>query len=137
MYRMHGGTILALDAPWSSSISHTLWIVRSCLVPILAVLLSTKAAAGCVEPTSLIHSTASITSYYDDAEKRSNPGAVGIRGTAWFLSPTSIVTAEHVADAMRLPKEGWKEVEIFNGGNRQSIAVRVLGWEAAIGERMV
>jgi len=133
---MHGGTILALGAPWSSSISHTLWIVRSCLAPLFAVLLSTKVAAGCVEPTSLIHSTASITSYYDDAQKRSNPGAVGIRGTAWFLSPTSIVTAGHVADAMRLPKEGWKEVEIFNGESRQSIAVRVLGSAGSNAERI-
>jgi hypothetical protein len=122
---MDGGTILAPGAP-RSNFNAFVARIRSSLA--LAVLFGCgQAAAECVDPTRFVHSTASITSYYADAERASNSETIGIRGTAWFLSPTAIVTAEHVVEAMRLPKDGWKEVEIFNGENRQSIDVRVAG----------
>ena len=66
----------------------------------------------------------SITRYFDEGEQKT--GVLGIRGTAWFLSPTSMVTAEHVATAMRLSDQDWKQVEILEGENKRSIAVRIL-----------
>ena len=51
---------------------------------------------------------------------------LGIRGTAWFLSPTSMVTVEHVAAAMGLSDRNWKQVEVLEGENKQSIDVRIL-----------
>jgi hypothetical protein len=75
--------------------------------------------AGCVDPSTLVHSTVSISRYFDEA------GVLGIRGTAWFLSPTSMVTAEHVATAMRLSDQDWKQVEIREGENKRSIAVHI------------
>ena len=124
---MDGGAFLARGALWSNSNAFAVASIRACLALLTMLVACSTAAAGCVDPTSFIHSTASITSYYADAEKASNPGTIGIRGTAWFLSPTAMVTAEHVVEAMRLPKDGWKAVEIFNGENRQSIDVRVVG----------
>ena len=79
--------------------------------------------AACVDPSTLVHSTVSITRYFDEGEQKA--GVLGIRGTAWFLSPTSMVTAEHVATAMRLSDEDWKQVEILEGENKRSIAVRI------------
>ncbi len=83
-----------------------------------------QAAAGCVDPATLTHSTVSMTRYFDEEEKKAYPGSLGIRGTAWFLSATSMVTAEHVAAAMTLSAQDWKPVEILDGENRQSAAVR-------------
>jgi hypothetical protein len=79
--------------------------------------------AGCVEPSTLVHSTVSITRHFDDAEQKA--GVLGIRGTAWFLSPTSMVTAGHVVTAMRLSDQDWKQVEVLEGENKRSIAVRI------------
>jgi hypothetical protein len=73
--------------------------------------ISTAVQAECVDPSTLVHSTVSITRYFDDGEQKT--GALGVRGTAWFLSPTSIVTAEHVAAAMRLSEHDWKSVEVL------------------------
>ena len=50
---------------------------------------------------------------------------LGVRGTGWFLSPTSIVTVEHVAAAMKLSEQDWKQVEIGTGESRQSVPVRI------------
>ena len=79
--------------------------------------------AGCVDPSTLVHSTVSISRYFDEEEQKA--GVLGIRGTAWFLSPTSMVTAEHVATAMRLSDQDWKQVETLEGENKRSIAVRI------------
>jgi Trypsin-like peptidase domain len=99
--------------------------VRLAFVAALALgAISTAVQAECVDPSTLVHSTVSITRYFDDGELKT--GSSGIRGTAWFLSPTSIVTAEHVATAMRLSEHEWKPVEVLEGENKKSIAVRML-----------
>ena len=68
--------------------------------------MSSPAGAACVEPSTLVRSTVSITRYFGGGEQ--NASLLGIRGTAWFLSPTSMVTAEHVAAAMELSTQDWK-----------------------------
>ena len=99
---------------------------RSWFLPLFVLFLaSTQAAAACVDPAMLTHSTVSIARHFDEEDRKADPGLAGIRGTAWFLSPTSIVTAGHVAVAMRLSKQDWKQVEIVDGETKQSIAVRV------------
>jgi len=95
-----------------------------------------RAAAGCVDPATLTHSTVSMTRYFDEQEKKDNPGSLGIRGTAWFLSTTSMVTAEHVAAAMTLSGHDWKEVEILDGERRQSAAVRRLSLAGSQAEKI-
>jgi hypothetical protein len=50
---------------------------------------------------------------------------LGVRGTAWFVSETRLVTAAHVAVAMKLAEKGWKQVEIRDGEDKQSIVVRI------------
>jgi hypothetical protein len=97
---------------------------------------SSQAAAECVDPATLTHSTVSVTRYFDEEEKKADPGSLGIRGTAWFLSTTSMVTAEHVAAAMALSQQDWKQVEILDGETRQSVAVRRQGLAGSHAEKI-
>jgi len=109
--------------------------VRSCFVGILALgLLATPVSAECVDPSTLVRSTASITRYFDEGERTA--GSLGIRGTAWFSSPTTMVTAEHVASAMKLSEQDWKPVELVQGESTQSVSVRVRCVEGSGAERI-
>jgi hypothetical protein len=85
---------------------------------------SGRLEASCIEPAQLAHSAVSITRYYDEAERAAHPGVIGTRGTAWFLSPTSIVTAEHVSAGMMLTAE-WKSLDISEGDDTRSVPARV------------
>src|SRR5262245_14498001 len=96
---------------------------RLFFILILLAASSSRATAGCINPFTLTHSTVGIMRYFDDNEKKeARPGVLGIRGAGWFLSPLSMVTVEHAAAAMHLSDQNWKQVEIQNGLNKQSIA---------------
>jgi hypothetical protein len=100
--------------------------LRWSLLCFLALIVaSSAAAAACIDPVALAHSTMSIMRHFDDKELEKHPGLLGIRGTGWFLSPTSIVTVEHVAAAMNLTGQDWKQVEIGSEDNTQPAVVRV------------
>jgi Trypsin-like peptidase domain len=100
--------------------------VRYRLVAFLFLLVDTNfAAADCVDPTQLAHTAVSITRHFDDAERVAHRGLTGVQGTGWFLSPTMIVTAEHVTAAMTLSTEGWKSIEISDGDGSRFIAARI------------
>jgi Trypsin-like peptidase domain len=100
--------------------------MRRQLFSVLALTLAcSRGEAGCIDPATLAHSTVSITRHFDDEERQVRPDVLGIRGTGWFLSPTSMVTVGHVATAMNLSEQNWKQIEIARGENRQSIAVRI------------
>ena len=92
---------------------------------LLLLLLASSRAEACIDPEGLAHSTVSITRYFSGDDARGDSGLLGIRGTAWFLSGTSMVTAEHVAAAMGLSDQSWKQIEIRERENKQSIAVRI------------
>jgi S1-C subfamily serine protease len=70
-------------------------------------------------------STVSITREFDDPRPAAEPGIKGIRGTAWFLSSRSIVTAAHVAEAMHLSATAWTTVTLRERENEQTIAARI------------
>jgi Trypsin-like peptidase domain len=95
-----------------------------CLSGLLVLFASLPAEAACVSPSSLTHSTIRIARYFDDAER--DRDLLGIRGTGWFLSPTSIATVGHVASAMHLSEQDWKDIEIVDGEITQSMPVRIL-----------
>src|SRR5262249_9631462 len=99
---------------------------RWLLSVLVLVLASTRVeAAGCVDPATIAHSTVSVTRHFDDKERAQQPGLLAIRGTGWFLSPRSMVTVEHVAAAMKLSDQDWKDVELRTGEYTQSIPARV------------
>jgi hypothetical protein len=100
----------------------TRWWILAALVLFLA---SSRAEAGCVDFAMSAHATVSITKNFDEEERRVRPDLLGIRGTGWFLSPRSMVTAAHVAEAMHLSEQDWKDIEIRDGENKQSIPVRL------------
>jgi hypothetical protein len=119
---MHGGTGCGA---WGRRILRAPRVAPHCLAFMVGLCLSaSQAVAECVDPATLAHSTISITRYFDEVEKKAYPGTLGVRGTAWFLSTTSMVTADHVAAAMALSSEEWKEIEVLDGGSRQSLGVR-------------
>jgi hypothetical protein len=96
------------------------------LAALVLLSVSTRLEASCIEPEQLAHSAVSITHYFDDQERAAaKPGVVGTRGTAWFLSPTAVVTAEHVSAGMMLSTQDWKLLEIRDGGEVRSVAARV------------
>jgi hypothetical protein len=98
-----------------------LWLLVAC-IPFPGINL---AKADCVDPMQLAQSTVSIARYFDDGEPAARPDIAGIKGTAWFLSPASIVTAEHVAAAMLLSAQDWKTLEIESGTGKQSTRARI------------
>ena len=103
---------------------------------LMLIVLSSRVEAGCIDPATLVESTASITRYFDDEEKRALPGVLGMSGTSWFLSPTSMVTVEHVATSMRLSDRTWKQVGIRRGEAEQQVSVRVQHVVGADGEKI-
>jgi hypothetical protein len=95
------------------------------LAALALLLASSRAEAGCVEPSTLARSTVGIARYFDKQERPTEPGSFGIRGTGWFLSQGSLLTAAHVAEAMHLKKDDWTQVEIRQGNEAQSALVRI------------
>jgi hypothetical protein len=116
------------------------WLWRGTGLPtglVLAPLFAnTPATATCVDPATLAHSTVSITRHFDEEERKAEAGVIGIRGTAWFLSPKAMATAGHVAAAMKLSQLNWKEVELLDGDSRRPIGVRVRNLAGAHAEKI-
>src|SRR4051812_3065888 len=94
-------------------------------IALVIALAHAQAYAACVDPAQLTHVSASIVRYFDEAERDTAPGLTGIQGTGWFLSPTKVVTAGHVAAAMKLSAQDWKEIEIADADGSRSIFARV------------
>jgi hypothetical protein len=106
------------------------------LFGVVLVLASTQVKAGCVDPAQLEHSTVSIMRHFDEAERGTRPDLIGIRGTGWFLSPTTIVTAAHVAEAMKLSIQDWKPLEIADKDGSQFVAVRIQRLAGNLAEKL-
>jgi Trypsin-like peptidase domain len=101
--------------------------MRRCLLSVLVLLVaSSRIEAACVEPSMFVPSTVSIARYFNEQESRGRAGVAGIRGTGWFLSPRLMVTAAHVAEAMEIPAQEWKDMEVRNGESKRSVPVRLL-----------
>jgi Trypsin-like peptidase domain len=83
------------------------------------------AGAACIDPSTLLKTTVSISRDFGVEERKLTPGIAGIDGTGWFLSPRLLVTAAHVAEAMRLSLATWKEIEIWDGKSKTIVATRV------------
>lgn len=98
---------------------------RFALTCLLLASVDARADTACVDPAQLAHSTVGITRYFDEAERNTQLDLVGIHGTAWFQSPTIIVTAAHVASAMKLSSQEWKSLKLEDGADGQSISVRI------------
>jgi hypothetical protein len=83
------------------------------------------AAEACVDAAALAHSTVNITRYFDGSNGKGDPDLLGIRGTGWFLSETTMVTAEHVVTAMELLDQRWNQVEVVQGQIKQFVDMRI------------
>ncbi len=111
--------------------------MRHGVLVLLALLaLPAGATAACVDPSTLVRSTVNVTREFGADERKEAPAILGIRGTGWFLSPRLIVTAAHVAEAMRLSAQDWKEIELRERDRAEAIPARVLHLAGAQAERM-
>src|SRR5262249_47421821 len=101
--------------------------LRACCALIFIALFSTsiRAETTCIDPALLARSAVSITRYFDHAERSAQSNIVATRATAWFQSPTTIVTAAHVASGMKLSTQEWKPVRIEDDAGSRSISVRI------------
>ena len=89
-------------------------------------MLAAFAAEGaCVSPEGLAKSVVSVTRHFPEEERKSDPTLLGVRGTGWFLSPDSLVTAAHVAESMGLSQTDWKEVDVGTGAQDKHFKVRI------------
>ena len=95
------------------------------LILTLLASIQSRAETSCIDPALLTHSTVGITRYFDDAERTAQPDLLGIQGTGWFHSSTSIVTVEHVVAAMGLSNGDWKVLTIQDAAASHSIPVRI------------
>jgi Trypsin-like peptidase domain len=101
-------------------------VAGRCSVSLCLLVAAKSAAYACVDAAALAHSTANITRYFDgDDRSKTDTDLVGIRGTAWFLSQTALVTAEHVVTAMELSDQIWKQVEMMQGRTKELVDVRI------------
>jgi hypothetical protein len=100
-------------------------LLRWLLPALVLFLASFPAEAQCVDPVMRAPATVSITRMFDEKDSKADPDLLGIRGTAWFLSPRAMITAAHVAEAMHLSAQDWKDIDIRDEGSRQSIPVRL------------
>ena len=107
------------------------------LIFVLLSFVRAEAEATCVQSNLLTHSVVSIARYFDHAERTAQPDLVGIQGTGWFNSPTTIVTVEHVATAMGLSRQHWKLINIQDGVASQSIYVRIQRLAGSRAEKLV
>jgi len=105
-------------------------------VPLALLAGSDVARAECVGSTNLSRATVSITRHFDDAERAAHSTVIGIRGTGWFLSPTTVVTVEHVTAAMKLSDQDWRTLEIVGEGGTQFIPARILRLTGSQDERL-
>jgi hypothetical protein len=123
---MYRGTLCGPSASWPfATLAQSIAYVCSATLGLL--LACPAAVARCVDPAGFALSTASITRYFDEKDDQTaNPGTLGIRGTGWFLSPSTMVTADHVATAMRLSDQSWKQVEILNDERKLPTPIRIL-----------
>jgi len=101
--------------------------LRACCALIFIALYSAsiRAATACIDPELLARSAVSITRYFDGAERGAQSDVVATRATAWFQSPTTIVTAAHVAFGMKLSTQEWKPVAIEGDAGRRSMSARI------------
>jgi hypothetical protein len=112
---------------------------HGCYALIFALLFSVRSNAetNCIDSALLARSTVSITRYFDDEERSVRTSLVGIQGTGWFQSPTTIVTVGHVVAAMELSSQRWKPLRLEHDGDVQSISVRIQRSAGAHAEKLV
>jgi hypothetical protein len=112
-------------------------ILHRWILPVLVLFLaSSRGEAECVDPATPTRATVSITRIFDEGESEAKPDLLGIRGTGWFLSPQAMVTVGHVAEAMHLSAQDWKDIEIRDGEAKHSIPVRLLRLVGAHSEKI-
>jgi trypsin-like peptidase len=88
-------------------------------------LVTPQPSLACVDATAFRHSILSVTIHFTDVERKTEPKFLGVRGTAWFVSATALVTAAHVAESMKLSHENWHQADIGDEDNQQSGSLRI------------
>lgn len=111
--------------------------MRRCLLSLITLVgVSSGGQAACVDPATLVRSTVGIAREFSEEERKTAPAVLGVRGTGWFLSPRLVVTAAHVAEAMRLSKQDWKQLELRERESKGSVPARIVRVVGSQSEKM-
>jgi hypothetical protein len=103
-----------------------LWRAGGRLLAVFVLLANTGTVnAACVDARQLAHTAVNIMRHFDEAQREAHHDLIGIRGTGWFLTPTMVVTAEHVTAAMDLSMDEWKPLEITGENGSQFVPARI------------
>jgi S1-C subfamily serine protease len=97
---------------------------------------SFPAGAACIDSSALVQSTVGISREFSEEERKADPDELGVRGTGWFLASQVVVTVAHVAEAMHLSMQDWKDVEVRERGTTATIPVRILSMVGSRSERI-
>jgi len=111
--------------------------MRRCLFSFLLLIVGiSRIDAACIDPSTFVRSTMSITRHFNEEERKAEPDVIAIRGTAWFLSSRLLVTAAHVAEAMHLSANEWKTLEMQNSGSKRLVSARLVHLAGVHAERI-
>jgi hypothetical protein len=80
---------------------------------------------ACINPAAQSKSVVSITRYFAEEDRKSDRTLLGVRGTGWFLSSHSLVTAAHVAESMGLSQTDWNELDLGESAQDKHFQVRL------------
>jgi trypsin-like peptidase len=111
--------------------------MRRCLLSFLLLTMGlSRIEAACIDPSTFVRSTMSVTRHFNEEERKAEPDVTAIRGTAWFLSSRLLVTAAHVAESMHMSAHEWKAVEMKSGEDKRSVSVRLVHLAGAHAEKI-
>ncbi len=92
----------------------------SLLTAALSVFTTAAAVADCIDPKTVARATTPIF-----RTLKGNDEATLVAGTGWFLSPSRIVTAAHVADGLKLTPHSWAQINLGPKGDADRVDARI------------
>jgi hypothetical protein len=94
-----------------------------------------RAEDACIDPSTLVATTVSITRYFT-ADEKPGPSLDGYRATAWFYGSTRYLVsiAHFVDDAPVLPRGEWRKVDVRQRDITVKVNARLLAVVTALPE---
>jgi hypothetical protein len=101
----------------------------------MAIAQCASAEDACIDPSTLVATTVSITRYFT-ADEKLRPSVDGYRATAWFYGSTRYLVsiAHFVDDAPALPRGEWRNFEVRQRDVTVQVSARLLAVVRAVPE---
>jgi hypothetical protein len=105
------------------------------LVPMMVIAQCARAENACIDPSTLVTTTVSITRYFT-ADEKPRPSLDGYRATAWFYGSTRYLVsiAHFVDDAPVLPRGEWRKIDVHQRDLTAQVSARLIAVVRALPE---